>query len=220
MNPFKFASDIAQKLGLTTKVTGELVPTELRRDVGLGTQRTAHRIGLQGGKANEQPTGYARSIRRARHRDVDSQRAKARKRAMRKQQERADFVDTAGPLADIYLNGSISGRPVGDNVRKRVTERVHNQAWAMVAAENLADPKANLTFAAALKTIEGHLMSNLDIYRKQQAEREEADLRFRLTTKRGQDEVRRRAAADELTRELRDYDLGGRIPTGVQQVRG
>ena len=185
MNPLKFATNIAEKLGLTNTPDGRQV-AQAKRDVGLASQRTAHRLGLQGRKAGEQPTGYGRSIRRARERDQLKSRAKARANATRTQRERAVFYDTAGPLADIYLNGMVDGKPARPETINHVTERVHGQARAMAAAE------PGLTNEAALKTIEGHLLNNLDRYREQLREREATELKYRLATRRGQAAVNQR----------------------------
>lgn len=149
-----FGKTIADKLGLSTVVEDEVERNERldRRELGPTRDRAARLAGLNEHKFTERPTGYARGIRRQRHRDTDSGRRKQRRQALKNQRDREAFYDHAGQIARIYF-GIVNCRP---EARKRILDRVDAQA------RNIADTAEDkTTFDDALARIEQVMLANM-----------------------------------------------------------
>jgi len=196
MNPIKFAQSVSEALGLKKSSAAEAIGDLSPRDAALQAKNRGHR-------AATFPTGYARSVRRQRQRDRARQQKREQRNYLRNQQARADFYDTAGPLAEIYFGT----RPVRPETRAAIVSRVEGQARKVVADTLAADPKAKITFSTALAQVEAGMRDNVDQFHALCAQREERELRFRLGTKRGEAAVNARFAADELSREAQEMGL-------------
>lgn len=143
----KFGKNIAAALGLggndetPVETTGDLSP----RDAALQKKNKGH-------QAKFLPTGYARSVRRARSRARQTQLRKQAARQQRNVRQYEFELDTAGVLAGIYF-GEVEANELQ---RRRITKRVTDQA------RNIAATEDDVTYAQALEQLETNLRNNRD----------------------------------------------------------
>lgn len=140
-----WASNIAEKLFSKTESPQEFVGDQSARAAALDLKKKSAWKGLK-----QLPSGYGRSVRRARDRDIASQRRKQRRQTFRNTRERERFYDHAGQLARIYF-GLIEVRP---EVGARIAERVRSQARALSGREEIS-------YRKALEKVEQSMRENL-----------------------------------------------------------
>lgn len=185
-----FGKGIAEKLGLTGSAKGAPIGDMSARQAALDKKSKSAWKGL-----TTLPSGYGRSIRRQRNRNLDSA-AKKQRRAQFRNELRSDaFYDHAGHLARIYFGETLCRT----EVRQRIIERVQAQV------DNLVSTGEGISKKQALKDVEATMRSHMAEADQRAAARLAARQQAFLKSKRGEAVL----ADPDNVRSLRALDRRG-----------